>query len=492
MRSRYLAIFGSTFFSVIILVALAMNGRVAAEPAGQVVGGATLPTTFRVSETASGEEGDGDSTIPAISANGRFVAFASQAGNLDLAFDANGFQDIFLKDLETKVITGLIGISQGLPGNSTNPDVSASGHAVVFESEASNFGGEFFDGDDQADIYIYLRDQQIYELLSQGIDGSGNGPSYLPSISADGSKVAFVSEASDLSPDDIDRVPDIYVVTVNQNGFPENVEVVSVSSQGIKGNGPSTNPSISADGRYVAFQSDATNLLPQGQDSNGVSDIFVRDLETGITIRVSVDSGGGQVQGASSQPSLSFNGQVIAFTSAASDLVTNDNNDMPDIFVHNRQTGNTRRVSVDSNGNEAEGPSDFPNVTDSGTAVVFRSLAPNLVTDDGNDVADIFWHNLVSGATRRVSLAYDGVESNGGVGAPTVSADGRLTAFDSAADNLIPSDGNNVLDVFVREEDFPAKSFRYTAKEVPVNTTVVDSVESETAVQLYKFDVNEA
>src|SRR5690606_22713031 len=138
-------------------------------------------------------------------------------------------------------------------------------------------------------------------------------------------------------------------------------------------------------------------------------------------------------------------------------LVSNDTNGVADVFVHNRLTGVTQRVSVDSDGVQSNRTSDLSNVTDSGAVVVFRSGATNLVPGDTNGVDDIFWHNILSGVTHRVSLTDQSEQSNGGVGQPTVSADGRLIAFDSAADNLVPNDGNDVLDAFVREEDFPGK-----------------------------------
>ena len=195
-----------------------MNGRVAAEPAGQVAGGGTLPTTFRVSEPGSGEEADGDSTIPAISANGRFVAFASQATNLDPLFDDNGFQDIFLKDLATDVITRVVGFSQtGTPnGDSKNPDVSADGRYVVFETLADDLtNGEPGDFNESSDVFLYERDNTSSQLtlisMSNYEFSIGNGPSYLPSISANGRRIAFVSEASNLTRDDTDVIADIFV-----------------------------------------------------------------------------------------------------------------------------------------------------------------------------------------------------------------------------------------------------------------------------------------
>ena len=202
-----------------------------------------------------------------------------------------------------------------------------------------------------------------------------------------------MSEANNLDPTDDDRIADIYLFDFDDFS----VKVVSIASNGTKGNGTSNNPMISANGRYVAFESLAANLVPN--DNNDVSDIFVHDLETGQTVRVSVDVDGGEASGPSMRPSISFDGNVVVFESEADNLIPDDGNGVLDIFAHNQLTGNTWRISVDSNGEEADAPSDFGRVTDSGQAVVFRSLATNLVPDDTNDIADIFlaqsnrWHH---------------------------------------------------------------------------------------------------
>lgn len=297
MRSRLLAIFGSIFFSTVVLVSLALNGRVIAEPAGV----AAVPNTFRVSETSSGIVGDGDSTTPAISANGRYVAFASRAENLDPFVDDNFFQDIFVKDLQTQVITRVVSLFQtGSPnGDSRNPDISANGRFVAFETEATDFATlmEMVDDNNGTDIYIYDRENNFYDLVSADPNQFviGDAPSYTPVVaanSAGGYRVAFVSEAANLHPGDTDRIPDIYVFTYDPGTFSYQMELVSVNSLGIKGNGGSFNPAISGDGRFIAFESDATNLALS--DTNGVTDIFVHDMNTGVTRRVSVNANGSQ------------------------------------------------------------------------------------------------------------------------------------------------------------------------------------------------------
>ena len=160
MRSRFLAIFGSISFSFVVLVVLVMNGRVVAKSEAAVGGSTGVPTTFRLPE--NGVEGNGDSTTPAISADGRFAAFASEATNLNpQEFDTNSFQDIFLYDLETTVITRVVGFIQtdSPNGDSKNPDISADGRFVAFESLATDLAdGDLFDNNNSSDVFVYDRD----------------------------------------------------------------------------------------------------------------------------------------------------------------------------------------------------------------------------------------------------------------------------------------------------------------------------------------------
>ncbi len=171
----------------------------------------------------------------------------------------------------------------------------------------------------------------------------------------------------------------------------QGTERVSVHSAGTEGNGTSFDGSISADGRFVAFHSAATNLVPG--DTNDDTDIFVRDRQLGLTERVSVRSGSGQVYGDSEYPSISAGGRYVAFQSYAYDLVPGDTDGYLDIFVRDRQLGLTERVSVDSTGAQGNGDSPDPSISADGRFVAFRSFATNLVTGDTNMVHDVFVHD---------------------------------------------------------------------------------------------------
>src|SRR5205823_5466864 len=208
-----------------------------------------------------------------------------------------------------------------------------------------------------------------------------NGTSFAPAISADGRFVAFPSEATNLVPGDTNGVTDVFV----RDRRTGTTERVSVSSAGAEANGTSFTPAISADGRFVAFSSDATNLV--GRDTNGAVDVFVNDRMTGMTERVSVDSTGAQANAASIEqfcPALSGDGRFVAFESDATNLVPGDTNGVADVFVHDRLTATTERVSVDSAGAQANDKSDFPAISADGSVVAFVSTASNLVPDDTN------------------------------------------------------------------------------------------------------------
>jgi Tol biopolymer transport system component len=221
---------------------------------------------------------------------------------------------------------------------------------------------------------------------------------------------------------------------------------VSVGAVG-QANGDSAEPSISADGRFVAFSSQASNLVPG--DTNGTSDIFVRDMLTGVTRRVSVGAAG-QANGGSLSPAISADGRFVAFNSYASNLVPGDTNGTTDIFVRDLLARVTRRVSVGPAGQGNSDSSGAPAISADGRYVAFFSHASNLVPGDTNGAYDIFVRDLLAGVTRRVSVGASG-QGNRDSLAPAITADGRSVAFVSASFNLVTHDTNRAWDVFVRD-----------------------------------------
>lgn len=188
-------------------------------------------------------------------------------------------------------------------------------------------------------------------------------------------------------------------------------------------------------------------------DTNGTSDIFVRDLIAGQTVRVSVSSTGAEVAGASLRPSISDRGYQVAFESYADTLVKEDGNNVVDVFVHNRLSGATTLVSVASSGKQSNDPSSFPAISGDGRKIAFSSRADNLTPDDNNSLEDVFVHELATGATTLVSINTNGDLSNGGSTAPAIDADGSHVAFFSLAWNLVDGDNNFVDDIFVRDTE---------------------------------------
>jgi Tol biopolymer transport system component len=400
----------------------------------------------RVSVASDGTQGNNDSYHPSISADGRYVAFNSSASNL-VSGDTNGSSDIFVRDLLTNTTRRVSLATDGTQGNynSNSPSISADGRYVAFYSFASNL----VSGDTNGPGDIFVRDllTNTTRRVSVATDGTqGNSVSYSPSISADGRYVAFNSSASNLVSGDTNGSSDIFVRDLLTN----TTRRVSLATDATQGNGFSYYPSISADGRYVAFESYASNLV--SGDTNGTKDIFVRDLLTNTTRRVSLATDGTQGNyhsGSPSSPSISADGRYVAFNSDASNLVSGDTNNAPDIFVRDLLTNTTRRVSLATEGTQGNSYSYYPSISADGRYVAFNSDASNLVSGDTNNVPDIFVRDLLTNTTRRVSLDTDGTQGNNDSYFPSISADGRYVAFDSGASNLVSGDTNGSRDIFV-------------------------------------------
>ncbi len=268
-------------------------------------------------------------------------------------------------------------------------------------------------------------------VASNGSQATG-GDSDAPIISADGMYVTFFSASVDLVPGDTNGVEDCFVHD-RQTGMTERV---SVASDGGQAGGASTDPSISGDGRYVAFHSYATTLV--AGDTNGAADIFVRDRETSTTVRVSVTTSGTQTAaGDSLYPAISDDGRYVAFVSEATTLVAGDTNGVRDVFVHDRQTGATERVSVASDGSQANGWSSAVAISADGQRVTYHSAATDLVAGDTNGVWDIFVRDREASSTVRASVASGGGQAFGASEYPAISADGRYVAFRSVATTLV-------------------------------------------------------
>jgi Tol biopolymer transport system component len=408
-----------------------------------VAEGATAKTT-RVSVRSNGDQGNGPSPDASISAGGRFVAFTSYGSNV-VPGDTNGLQDVFVHDRAAGTTSRVSVRSNGhqATGDSYLPSISAGGRFVAFTSGASNLVPGDTNG--MEDAFVHDRQTGTTRRVSLRSNGDqANHNSYLPSISADGRFVAFHSDASNLLPGDTNNKTDVFV----HDRTTGTTRRVSVRSNGDQATGYSYAPAISGDGRFVAFYSNASNLVPG--DTNGKTDVFVHDRKTAKTSRVSVRSNGHQANGDSFVPAISGNGRYVAFVSNATNLAPGDTNNRPDVFVHDRRTGKTSRVSVRSNGAQSDGYSIIASISADGRYVAFSSYASNLVPGDTNGKTDVFVHDRKTAKTARVSVRFNGHQANGDSFDPAISANGRYVAFPSYASNLVPGDTNGTSDVFVR------------------------------------------
>jgi len=335
---------------------------------------------------------------------------------------------------------------QGNEGNnfSINPSISADSRYIAFESAANNL--VIGDTNNQTDIFITDRQTQTTNIVSVNSFGSGgNFNSFHPSVSGDGRFVTFASNANNLVPGDNNNTTDIFL----RDLLTATTTRISVDSLGNQSNAASVNPTISADGRYIAFESDATNLVMG--DINNARDIFLHDTLTGMTAQISKNSLGDRANFSSFNPAISADGRFIAFDSFATNIVAGDTNNTRDVFWHDTLTGITSSISVDALGNQGDFSSITPSISADGRFVAFDSSATNLVLGDTNGVRDIFVRDLLNGITSRVSVDIFGNEVSRSSFAPTISDDGRFVAFDSFDPLLVPGDSNGTNDIFVRD-----------------------------------------
>jgi Tol biopolymer transport system component len=434
-------------------------------------------TTTRVSVAPGGVQGDGHSYHPSFSPDGRFVAFESEATNL-VPGDTNGANDIFLVDLHTGAIKRVSVDSNGVQGNqdSSWPSVSSDGRYVAFASYASNFTP--IDFNVALDVFVRDTVANTTTLVSASISGigTGNAGSWAPRITPDGRFVAFFSSASDIrtGAPDTNGFIDVYLFDA-QTGVNT---LVSVGSQGQQGDWDSGDnwaitgsvPAVSADGRYVAFESYATNFLANDVNYHA-EDVFLRDTLLGTTTLVSASASGAQALNYSRAPAISADGRYVAFQSPASNLVPGDTNGGGDVFVKDTLTGAIERVDVGPGGSQGSGGSHtggggFSPVPITGTAISadgrfvgFGSKFTNLVAPDANDFFDVFVHDRLLAKTTLVSVSSMNVQGDDMSIDMAISGDGSLVAFDSFATNLVAGDTNGVQDVFLRKVLVPYSSF---------------------------------
>ena len=397
-----------------------------------------------VDVTASGVQSNSGATRPSISADGRYVVFVG-GGNLVSGVTGG----VFIKDTQTgSVICASTSLSGVQANNNVNyPSVNANGRYVAFESQASNLGSGDTNGTAND---IFVKDLQTGAIICASTDLNGvcgNVQSYFSSISSDGRYVVFTSDANNLVAGDTNGVADVFIKNI-QTGA---INRISTGLGGIEANGRSISPiqSISADGRYVIFQSQANNLVA-GDTNTGSGNVYIKDLSNDTISRVNPRTA---TDWGAEMASLSSDGRYAVFASLDPNLVPGDTNGKYDVFIKDLQTGTINRASTNSLGAESNNFSYFPSVSTDGRYVVFKSFASNLVEGDTNGVFDVFIKDMLTGTTNCVSRNKDGLLGNGDsplsyTFGPQISADGKYIVFESAATNLVVGDANYAPDIF--------------------------------------------
>jgi WD40 repeat protein len=429
------------FAALIAVASIQVMAVDAAAQAGDIVVASTSDANVKGNMSSVGN---------GLSADGRHVAFLSFATNLDPA-DTDTLRNVFVKDLTTGDIV-LADTSDS--GTKANGDaccatpLSADGTKVAFVSQATNLDP----ADTTSNLDVYLKDLSTGDITLASTSDTGihgNSDSLGPALSADGTKVAFFSESTNLDPADPDIFPDVYVKDLTTG----DITLASTSDTGVKNNNNSFHIALSADGTKVAFASSASNLDPDDTDFN--LDVYVKDLTTGDITLASTSDTGQKGDGNSFFSTISGDGNTVAFFSTSTNLDPADTDTVRDLYVKDLTTGDVTLASTSDAGTKGDGDSCCASaLTADGSRVAFYSASDNLDPADGDTAVDVYAKDLVTGDLILASTSEAGVKSNGSMnfdGSLTMSADGTKLAFDTSASNLDPSDSDGFFDVYVKE-----------------------------------------
>lgn len=413
--------------------------------------GAQIVDIVRASLGASGQQAAADSSCPQISSDGRYVAFANSDTSL---VSESSFSSLFVRDLLAGTTVRADTNAQGTGANSSvnfggcDYRLSGSGRYIVFSSSASNLVSGFGSG-----TQIYRKDLQTGEVLRISVSSSGTAAdnnSSAPSISADGRYVLFSSDATNLVTDDTNLSRDLFVRDVDLGTTTR----VSLGSGGIQANGISSGGDISNDGRYVLFSTSASNLL-----TSGFSGLVIRDTQANTTKQLSLGSS------LSVSYDLSSDGTYAVVVSDNSSLVSGDTNSTSDVFLYEIQSDIITRVSIGPAAAQANAinylSSTFSTISDDNRFVAFGSLATNLVEADLNGNFDVFVRDLTKNKTIVASIRPSCLSSTDNQGETSegvgISGDGQYAVFLSKSTDLVDGDTNNYRDVFVAQLITPSK-----------------------------------
>lgn len=388
-----------------------------------------------------------------ISADGRYVAFDSQSNNL-VSGDTNGLSDVFVHDTltgTTERVSVADNESQaaGLPSaiGSYRPQISDDGRYVIFESDATNLIGP--GADTNTNVDVFRRDRETGTTIRVSVTDAGGQilrGGYQGSMSANGDIIAFVTlEAIDALDTDPILTPraDVYVRSVSL-GTTVLASIPDLSPKPVMNSGF---PAVSGNGLVVVFESEG---MLEAADTDGLEDIYARVLPAGPTVMISRSTLGLDANGDCFRPAVNFDGRYVVFESEATNLVPDDDNAVQDIFIRDTVGIQTGRISQNTAKIQGNRVSYAPAISGDGRYVVYHSDSTNLASPDENDKKDVFIRDLLAARTLRLSVRTYGDEANDDSVAPSISRDGRFVAFPSFASDLSDDDVNGVSDVFVR------------------------------------------
>jgi len=426
--------------------ALGVVGVLALSFARPDITSATVPgVNLRASVDSSGNQSNQSSYYGSTNGNGRYVVFESEANNL-VSGDTNSARDIFVRDTIGGTTVRASVSSSGAQSNADSgfARISNDGRYVVFASMASNL----VSGDTNNTYDVFVRDLTAgttARVSTTSSGGQSNQASSWPDVSADGRYVVFESPATNLDGSISGSITGYQVyVKDTQTGA---IKMLSRDSSNGAGNGDSRQPQISCDGGTVAFYSEASNLV--SGDTNGVSDIFVDSLGWNADTLTNATINGNAYSNA---VSISCDGNAVALQSAASNLVSGDTNSAQDIFEYNRLTQSFERVSVDSSSTQAVGNSSFPAISGDGRFVTFQNSS-QMQANDTNNSSDTYIRDIKNGTTQLVSINVSSYGS-GNTDMSDISDDGSFVVYASPMSTLVSGDTNGYQDIFESQTGF--------------------------------------
>ena len=469
---------------------------------------ATLPcsaqvkvgTTTQISLNTAGGVSNGGSSTPAIGANGRHLVFASSSSDL-VGNDGNSLNDIFERNLKTSAVA-IVSINsngQQADGVSSSPAVSQvttdGFYAIAFVSTATNLGSLTTSGQ-ISNIYVRMPTLGITEIVSTApgfalANGNSSAPSITVTSQANGKRIVtivFESQASNLIAGDDNQLSDVYAATFtaptskpySANSLVSISRVSSAAEPGSEPDGASTRAKVSTDGRYVVYDSSATNLVVPTTPSGGVSQVYRTDLKTGQTILISQSPTGEPGDLNSFAPSVNFNGRFVSYISDANNIIENALPDLRSAFLFDALTFETDRINESADGLQGDGQPSSAIISQNGRFVGLSDTSTNFVDSDTNGVADSFIKDMDGGEIARVSVGPTGLEGDAlstqaAIAATSLNAQGLVCVFTSRAANLTaaPTAGQGTNNVFINLTTSPPPGLTKDTKlDVPPDVTV--------------------